>query len=442
MKKSLLHSIVLGLIDVLLLVGVFYIAAYMRVNIDSSLAPLFGRFLFKDFSFVILIVFALMYYEKIYTLRYDFWQETYKVLRSLFLAYFIVLALLTLLKTSLDYSRLFISLYFMFTMMIMPIAKRYTKKILYSMSFFKKKVLVVGDSNQVEVLKKEFTANWYMGMECHDTNYDTVVISSKRMSIDEVNKKIAKYLDMKSSVYVVPYVTGINFASSTIMEYSNIRYNTIQIENKLFNKKNILIKSMFDMLVAFTTLPLFIILHLMITFAIKLNSTGAVFFKQHRLGKGDNDFVCYKYRTMYENSDKILEDYLQENPDEAQYYNEYHKYKNDPRITKVGKILRATSLDELAQLLNVIKGDMSLVGPRPYMLGESDKLGGKKHFILKVKPGITGLWQISRTRRPARDFQEWVYYDTEYTRKISFKTDMWISFKTAMKLINDFIDQF
>ena len=434
MKKKLLNSIVLSLVDILLLVSIFYIAVYVRANINSSLAPLFGRFLFKDFSFVVFIVFALLYYEKIYTLRYDFWQETYKVLKSLFLAYFIVLALLTLLKTSLDYSRLFISLYFMFAMLIMPIAKRYTKKILYSMSFFKKKVLVVGDPDQVEVLKQEFTANWYMGMECSETKYDTVVITSKNMNIDEVNQKITKYLDMKSSVYLVPYVTGINFASSTIMEYSNIRYNTIQIENKLLNKKNILIKSMFDMLVAFIALPLFIIVHFMISLAIKFDSSGAVFFKQHRLGKDDNDFVCYKYRTMHEDSDELLEEYLQENPDEAQYYKKYHKYKNDPRITKVGKILRATSLDELAQLLNVLKGDMSLVGPRPYMLGESDKLGGKKHFILKVKPGITGLWQVSG--RNNLTFKERKELEVWYIKNWSLWDDFVILIKTVKVVLN------
>ena len=428
MNKYLLNSIVLMVVDLLLLVGIFYLAQYVRINIDYTVVPSFKRLLFKDFSFIIFIIFALTYYEKIYTLRYDFWQETHKLLSSLLLAYFIVLALLTLLKTSLDYSRLFISLYFTLAMLIMPVVKRYTKKLLYSIAFFKKKVLIIGDKEQIEVLKKEFTANWYMGMECNETNYDTVVISSKGMDMDEINQNITKYLDMKSSVYVVPYVTGINFANSTIMEYSNIRYNTIQIENKLLNKKNILIKNMFDTLFAFITMPLFLIIHLMISTAIKLNSKGAIFFKQHRLGKDDNDFICYKYRTMYEDSDEILEKYLKENPDEVKYYEKYHKYKNDPRVTKVGKILRATSLDELAQLLNVLKGDMSLVGPRPYMIEESDKLGEKKHFILKAKPGITGLWQVSG--RNNLTFKERNELEVWYIKNWSLWADFVILIKT------------
>ncbi len=125
----------------------------------------------------------------------------------------------------------------------------------------------------------------------------------------------------------------------------------------------------------------------MISLAIRLDSKGAIFFKQYRLGKDDNDFVCYKYRTMYENSDELLQKYLRNNPDEVEYYEKYHKYKNDPRITKIGKILRATSLDELAQVINVLKGEMSLVGPRPYMKNESDKLGSNQLLYTKSKSG-------------------------------------------------------
>jgi undecaprenyl-phosphate galactose phosphotransferase len=98
---------------------------------------------------------------------------------------------------------------------------------------------------------------------------------------------------------------------------------------------------------------------------------------------------------MYEKSEELLQTYLKKYPDEINYYNKYHKYQNDPRITKIGKILRATSLDELPQIINIIKGEMSWVGPRPYMLNESEKLGKNLPFILRVKPGITGLWQVS-----------------------------------------------
>lgn len=427
MKKYLLN-IIITIIDLSVLISIFYLTCYVRVMMNGSSIPVFNYFLLKDFIFVVFIISALLYYEKIYTLRYDFWQETQKVLKSLFLAYVIVLALLTLLKTSLDYSRLFISLYFVFSILLLPVAKRYTKKLIYSFSFFKKKVLVVGDEEQVDIFKKEFQNNWYLGMEAVQKNYDTVIISSKDITLEKINKKIEKYLSDNSSVYVVPYVTNINFSNSNIMEYSNIRYNTIQIENKLLIKSNIWIKNLFDFFIALLIMPLFIMIHLLISLVVLLDSRGPIFFKQLRLGKDNNYFVCYKYRTMYEDSEEILEKYLQDNPSEVEYYNKYHKYQNDPRITKIGKVLRATSLDELAQIINILKGDMSLVGPRPYMLNESCKLGDNQDFILRVKPGITGLWQVSG--RNNLTFKERNELELWYIKNWSLWADFVILIKT------------
>jgi len=427
MKKYLLNSIII-IVDILFLIAIFYLALYTRSSLDGLNVPIFNSLLLKDFSFVIFIIFVLMYYEKIYVLRYDFWQETKMVLKSLVLAYFIVLALLALSKTSLEYSRLFITLYFVIAIIVIPVAKRYTKKLIYKFSFFKKKVLLVGDEEEIEIFEKEFADNWYLGMEYSEDKYDTVIISSKDMALEEVNEIITKYLGEKSSVYVVPYVTDINFANSNIMEYSNIRYNTIQIENKLLIKRNIWIKHTFDFFVTLMIMPLFLVVHLIISLAIKLDSKGAVFFKQHRLGKDDVDFICYKYRTMHEDSDELLQEYLKANPAEIDYYEEYHKYQNDPRITNIGKILRATSLDELAQFLNILKGEMSLIGPRPYMINESDKLGSNQHFILKVNPGITGLWQVSG--RNNLTFKERNELEIWYIKNWSLWADFVILIKT------------
>jgi len=428
MKKILLNSIII-IVDILVLVGIFYITVSTRIGINVEFIPPFKELSLSSFSFVIFIIFALMYNEKIYSLRYDFWQETKKIFRSLVIAYFIVLAMLALAKISMEYSRLFITMYFILAIIIMPIAKRYTKKLIYRYSFFKKNVLIVGDEEQVEIFKKEYKHNWYLGMECNDVFYDTVIISSKGMSLEKISEEIDRHLNTKSSVYVIPYVTNINFANSNIMEYSNIRFNTIQIENKLLIKGNIWIKHTFDYFAMFTILPLFLLLHALISLFIKLDSSGPIFFKQHRLGRYDNDFVCYKYRTMYENSDDILESYLKENPSEIEYYEKYHKYKNDPRITKFGKFLRESSLDELAQVINIMKGEMSFVGPRPYMLNESDKLGSKQHTILKVHPGITGLWQVSGrndlTFKERNDLEVW------YIKNWSLWYDFIILIKTV-----------
>ena len=428
MKKYFLNSIIIIIIDIFLLIIVFYLTQYVRVELNTTSIPVFDEYSLKRFSFVIIITVVIMFYEKVYTLRYDFWQETYRVLKSLFLAYFIVLALLTLQKTSLEYSRLFITLYFSFAMVLLPVAKRLIKRIIYSYLFFKKRVLIIGDASQVTILKNEFEKNWYLGMQPSQKNYDMVIISSKSLELKKMSAKIEKYLDDNDEVYVVPYVTSINFANSNIMEYSNIRYNTIQIQNKLLIKRNIWIKNGFDLFVAFLISPFFLIIHAFIAFAIKLDSKGSVFFRQERLGKNDEVFLCYKYRTMYENSQKLLSEYLKTHPEEVQYYKKFHKYKNDPRITKVGKLLRTTSLDELAQVINVLKADMSLVGPRPYMLNESEKLGDNKHFILKVRPGITGLWQVSG--RNNLTFKERNELEVWYIKNWSLWADFVILIKT------------
>jgi len=426
MKKYLANSIII--IDILLLIGIFYLTFYVRANLNGVNIPEFNPLMLQDFLFVIFILFALFFYEKIYTLRYDFWQETKKIWGMAILAYFIVLASLMLSKTSSEYSRLFITTYFTFIILLLPVVKRYTKKVLYKFSIFKHKVLIVGDEEQVDIFKKEFEENWYLGMQYSTKKYDTVIISSKGLSLEQIDKKIAKYLHKNSSVYVVPYVTNINFANSSILEYSNIRYNTIQIENKLLIKKNIWIKQIFDLIFTFMVLPLLFVLHFVVSLAIKLDSKGSIFFKQERLGKDDEKFLCYKYRTMQEDSEGLLQNYLKENPDEIAHYEKYHKYKNDPRITKVGKILRATSLDELPQIINVLKGEMSLVGPRPYMTSESKKLGKNKHFILKVKPGITGLWQVSG--RNNLTFKERNELEVWYIKNWSLWADFVILVKT------------
>ena len=131
---------------------------------------------------------------------------------------------------------------------------------------------------------------------------------------------------------------------------------------------------------------------------------------------------------MYENGDEILKEYLKTHPEEIEYYEKYHKYINDPRITKIGKFLRATSLDELPQIINVLKGDMSFVGPRPYLPEELQKMKGYD-IIFKVRPGITGLWQVSG--RNNLTFKERIELEKWYVKNWSLWEDIIILFKTV-----------
>ncbi len=427
-SKNLFNFIILLIIDIITLIGIFYLSIFMRNRLHSSDIPIFNQIELIDFMFVICIIIFLFINEKIYSFRYDFWQESKKIVKSIFLSYLLVLTILALMKSNQEYSRLFITIYFISATIIVPIIKRYTKKFLYSFDFFKKRVLLIGDSVQKRRFKKEFYNNFYLGQTYASRDYDFVIIISKGISTDKLDILIRKYIDSSDGLYIVPYMTNINFAYSTIMEYSNIQHNSIYIENRLLIKQNIWLKSIFDKLSAILIMPFFAIIHIIISFFIKLDSKGAIFFKQPRLGKDNKNFLCYKYRTMYENSDNLLIEYLKKNPQEIDYYNKYHKYKNDPRVTKVGKILRSSSLDELPQLINVLKGDMSLVGPRPYMLNEADKLGDSKDLILKVKPGITGLWQVSG--RNNLSFEERNELEVWYIKNWLFWDDFIILIKT------------
>ena len=167
---------------------------------------------------------------------------------------------------------------------------------------------------------------------------------------------------------------------------------------------------------------------------IKKENDGPLFYTQLRIGKNGRQFKMYKFRSMCMNADEKLKEYLQENEEARKEYKKYKKLRCDPRITKVGKVLRATSLDEFPQFINVLKGDMSLVGPRPYLPREQKEMGEYYIGITKVKPGITGPWQIKG--RSKITFEDRLKMDFEYANKSSLLRDAKILVKTFTKVID------
>jgi lipopolysaccharide/colanic/teichoic acid biosynthesis glycosyltransferase len=160
---------------------------------------------------------------------------------------------------------------------------------------------------------------------------------------------------------------------------------------------------------------------------------GPIFYSQYRMGKNGKLFKMYKYRSMVVGADEKLKKYLEENEEARKEYKKYKKLKHDPRVTKVGEFIRKTSLDEFPQFINVLKGDMSLVGPRPYLEREKEDMNGYYKYITTFKPGLTGLWQISG--RSDVDFVTRIDLDMQYYYNHSLKGDIKILFKTAMKLV-------
>ena len=169
------------------------------------------------------------------------------------------------------------------------------------------------------------------------------------------------------------------------------------------------------------------------TIAIKRDDKGPAIFTQERIGKDGKLFKLYKFRSMKQDADKILFDMLENDKDIAEEYRINKKLKDDPRVTKVGKFIRRTSIDELPQLLNVFKGEMSLVGPRPYLPREMDDMGDYYDTIIESKPGITGLWQVSG--RSNTTFESRLEFDEQYNEEKGFFYDMGLLFKTVGTVI-------
>ena len=190
----------------------------------------------------------------------------------------------------------------------------------------------------------------------------------------------------------------------------------------------LIIKRLFDIVVSATALIVLSPLFLVVAILVRIETKGKAIFTQDRIGQNGKLFKMYKFRSMVENADEILYEILGTDNDLAKEYRVHKKFQNDPRITKVGNILRRLSIDELPQLLNVLKGEMSLIGNRPYLPREINDMQPYYEQIVKTKPGITGLWQTNG--RSNTTFKTRCKMEAEYSENINLITDIKIFFKT------------
>ncbi len=203
-----------------------------------------------------------------------------------------------------------------------------------------------------------------------------------------------------------------------------MKYLRIKKTSKVYK----LIKNFCDILFSLFVLVAFIPLFLIIALLIKLSSRGPIFFLQERIGKNNVPFKCIKFRTMYPESKDILQNLLNKDEKIKKEFEETHKIKNDPRITTIGKFLRKTSLDELPQFFNVLRNEMSIVGPRPIVKAEKKKYGKNLIKVLSIKPGITGLWQVSG--RNNLTYKKRVRLDINYVKNYNLLMDIRILIRT------------
>lgn len=232
----------------------------------------------------------------------------------------------------------------------------------------------------------------------------------------------------RDDVALAPPLNGLPLLGMEISHFFSHEVLLMKARNNLRRRGPQLLKRLFDIVVASLLLlllsPLFAVLAWKIT-----RDGGSAFFGHERIGKGGQAFKCYKFRSMFTNAKELLDQLLATNPAARAEWERDFKLKNDPRISKVGHFLRRTSLDELPQLWNVLKGDMSLVGPRPIVQQELERYGKDVSYYLMAQPGMTGLWQISG--RSDTSYQRRVFFDAWYVRNWSLWYDIVILVRTV-----------
>ena len=431
--KDFISKIIFVLFDIIIITFSIYLAYILRSSFDIlkvQIIPLREHLSFYPLYIILIILFT---YEGIYTYRYDFWHESRLILKGIIFSAIIVFAYLAMTKSIQDYSRLIIGFSFLFMAILLPLSKNMSKKMLHKLGLWQKKAKIYGND---PFLTNEIYGNPYLGYIKPESDEEpsTVFVNSKESDLPTLKKIISSEIKTKEEVIFIPLMDDYDLTHSHIYDLSNTRTNLIIFQNRLKSRYRVVFKNVSDFTLSLVIFPFLVPIMLMIAYKIKKsNPDEKIFFKQKRLGKDGKPFTCYKFQTMYENSDELLNSYLKEHPEEIDYYDTYHKYKNDPRITKAGHFLRRTSLDELPQIFNVFRGDMSFIGPRPYMLNEKEKIGEEVETILSVKPGITGLWQVSG--RSDVDFHSRVALDVWYIRNWNLWMDLVILIKTIKTVL-------
>jgi exopolysaccharide production protein ExoY len=221
---------------------------------------------------------------------------------------------------------------------------------------------------------------------------------------------------------------GIDLSNSVAEAAERLRLAYISRHARFSSSVGGIPKRALDIAVAVTALALLAPVMALVAAAIALTIGRPVIFAHTRVGLGGETFRCFKFRSMVLNGDEVLKRHLAANPAAAREWNETRKLRDDPRVTPLGRILRKTSLDELPQLFNVLRGEMSCVGPRPIVAAELERYGSRAGHYLRVRPGLTGLWQVSG--RSQLGYRERVKLDCVYVRRWSLGLDIALLFWT------------
>jgi undecaprenyl-phosphate galactose phosphotransferase len=398
-----------------------------------------------------------------YSRRRPFWDEYKDVIKTVVAAGILQAALFYLLKWPI--SRFSFAGVWVTIFLLVPAGRFATKQILISLGGWKRPTVIIGTGQNALEAARAIAFERLMGYElaCFlqvpggegpavhklyvgDKDYSVlhfqdnpnavlnhlnnphIVIAVEKTETDFRRNLLTKILPNYRNIHVAPAVRDLPLYGTEVERFFSHEVLLLSIRNNLSRKWARFAKRVFDVVVSSLTIlglsPLlgYLVLH------IRLSGMCAI-FGHRRIGRDGREFTCYKYCTMVDDADRILEDYLEENPGAREEWNASFKLRNDPRVTSIGRFLRRTSLDELPQLFNVLKGDMSLVGPRPIVAEELERYGRHADYYLRVLPGITGVWQISG--RNNTNYDERVYLDGWYVRNWSLWYDIYILLRTV-----------
>ncbi|MFV8908118.1 undecaprenyl-phosphate galactose phosphotransferase WbaP [Serratia fonticola] len=390
-----------------------------------------------------------------YTYRKPFWFELKEVLRTLLIFAILDLALVAFSKW--QFSRYVWILTWSLALILLPLSRAITKRILNKAGMWQKHTIIIGSGKNAcdayAALQSEevlgfaicafFSNNKQSGKEflgipiisdelelwekCdpESTQFIIALEFEEHLLRDEWLKKLA--IHNCRSVSVIPTLRGVPLYGTDMSFIFSHEVMILRVSNNLAKRTSRFLKRTFDItgsLMIITILsPILIILMYLVS-----KDGGNAIYGHERIGRDGLKFKCLKFRSMVSNSQEVLQALLESDVEARAEWEKDFKLKNDPRITKVGQFIRKTSLDELPQLFNVLRGEMSLVGPRPVIEKELERYAGDVDYYLMAKPGMTGLWQVSG--RNDVDYDTRVYFDAWYVKNWSLWNDIAILFKT------------
>ena len=448
---------------VLALTMAWYLRATILPLTFTSLTPfsIDEKYVFDAIPLCYILLLA---YEGMYVRRIPFWQETEYLFKICVFATSLVVALAYFMGYAGYVSRMFILMTWILSFLFLTFSRYWIKRALILVGLWQKPVVIVGAGKTAELLARSFNGDPHTGYKIvgliEDNFHERPLVyrypymgafaqaeqAILRSGVDEVFIAVPgldreKLLDLVyriqpcvKNLNIVPDLLGFPLGNLTIDSLFNEKLLLLKTKNNLISLPNKVVKRLFDAVFSMILFPVLLPILLLISLMIRLDSPGPILHIANRMGKNGYYFSCYKFRSMYINSDTMLEKYLNDNPGAKQHWEMYAKLKGyDPRITRVGKWLRKYSLDELPQIMNVIKGEMSLVGPRPYLPRERGGMGLSVGVILGTVPGITGLWQVSG--RNEIEFQGRLLLDCWYVRNWSVWLDMVLLCKTVKVIL-------